>query len=81
MNDVEEIIRNFIVKEIMLEKDESKLNLNDGLLEQGIIDSQGILDLVTFLEKRFNISIKPEEIIPDNFENVNAIFKLVNKLS
>jgi acyl carrier protein len=81
MNDVEKIIRKFIVEEIMLEKDESKLNFNDGLLERGIIDSQGILDLVIFLEKQFNISIDTEEIIPDNFENVSAISKLINKLS
>ena len=81
MNDVEEIIRNFIVKEIMLEKDESKLNLDDGLLEHGIIDSQGILVLVTFLEKQFNVSIDSEEIIPDNFKDVSAISTMITRLS
>jgi len=43
------------------------------LLEEGIIDSVGVLELILFLEQTFAISVEDEEIIPDNLDSVNKL--------
>jgi acyl carrier protein len=59
--------------------------LNDGivfdrdanLIQQGLIDSMGVMKLIVFLEKRFDIEIELEEITAENFETLNLISNLV----
>lgn len=43
------------------------------LLEEGIIDSVGVLELILFLEQTFAFSVEDEEIIPDNLDSVNKL--------
>ena len=43
------------------------------LLEEGIIDSVGVLELILFLEETFAFSVEDEEIIPDNLDSVNKL--------
>lgn len=51
---------------------------DDGqLLETGIVDSMGILQLVTFLESQFGIGVDDAEIVPKNFESTTAIAAFV----
>jgi acyl carrier protein len=51
------------------------VNADDSLIEKGLIDSTGVLELVAFMEETFKIKVEDEEIIPENFDSVN---KLVN---
>lgn len=48
-------------------------------IEDGLLDSFDLLVLVTELDKQFSISIEGTEILPENFENLESIVKLVNK--
>ena len=75
MVDVESTIKQFIVHEILLEEDESILQLTNPLLETGIVDSLGITNLVMFIEEEFNVSIPLEHLVPENFETIQAISK------
>ena len=82
MEDIAAAVRKFIVEELMFEKDESILKLDDELLDGGVVDSMGILQLVVFLEKEYHISIPNEELLPNDFQDIQAITRLVsNKLS
>jgi acyl carrier protein len=47
------------------------------LLGGGMLDSLGILEVVTFVEREFNISIDDEELLPENFQTVKAIATFV----
>ncbi len=49
----------------------------DSLIGKGILDSTGILELIDFLEKTFNISIDEQETIPDNLDSVDNIVRFV----
>jgi len=49
----------------------------DSLLDSGIIDSLGILDLVAFLEKTFGIRVGDEELNPANFDSIAAVVRFV----
>ncbi len=78
MNVVETVTK-FIVTEIVHGNEGDTLDPNLGLLEEGIIDSLGLQQLITFMEQQFKISIDDEDLMPENFESVNAIVQLIEK--
>ena len=75
----EEKLKKYIMAELMFEQDEasSSLRYDEPLLERGIIDSLGFIQLIEFIEEEFNIKIKDEELIPENFKTINIIAHLI----
>ena len=65
------------VKQFFLENEYLKpgdsLDGSDSLLENGIIDSVGMLNLVEFLEKKYSIKIDEDDLMPENFDTLDAI--------
>jgi len=55
------------------------LGADEDLLEQGIIDSLGLMKLIAFMEETFSIKITDEEIVPENFQSLNRMVKLVEQ--
>jgi acyl carrier protein len=72
MNGTKQTIKTFIVNNFTF-GDETMVTDTDSFLETGIIDSTGILELVDFLEKEFNITIDDDELIPENLESIEKI--------
>ncbi len=72
MSEITERIRKFIVENFLFGEGDD-LKDDTSFLEEGIIDSTGILELVTFLEETFSISIEDEELIPENLDSLNNI--------
>jgi acyl carrier protein len=52
---------------------------NDSFLEKGIIDSTGILELVSYVEEEFDIEVADEELIPDNFDSIEKLAAYTQK--
>jgi acyl carrier protein len=75
-NGARERIRAFI-EENFLFRDNVTLADGDSLLESGVMDSTGILELVAFLETEFPISMTDAEIVPENLDSVAAIVRYV----
>jgi len=71
-------VRTFIVNNYMLGREEG-LSTNDSFQEQGIIDSTGILELVSHLEETYGIEVLDEELNPDNLDSVNKIAAYVTR--
>ncbi len=61
------------IKNELLRGRRSDLKLEDDLLSNGIIDSLGILQMVAFIEERFNIQIPDEDVVFENFQSVKAL--------
>lgn len=75
------IIRSFIVDNFLF-GDDSQLNNETQIFEKGIIDSTGVLELVSFIEENYKITILDDELVQENFSSINAIEKfLQNKLN
>jgi acyl carrier protein len=55
-----------------------EINADESLIGNGYIDSVGIIGLVSFIEKDFNIEVYDHEIIPENFDSLNNIFVYVS---
>jgi acyl carrier protein len=65
-------IRKFIAEFFLVGQENGFAN-SDSLLEKGILDSTGVLELVAYLEKTFAIKIGNDEILPENLDSVDAI--------
>jgi acyl carrier protein len=74
----QEKIRDFIVKNFLF-GDAGKLTDSTSLLNAGIIDSTGILEIVSFLEEQFKITVNDDELLPENLDSVDAIARYLEK--
>ncbi|MCX5844296.1 MAG: acyl carrier protein [Deltaproteobacteria bacterium] len=63
-------VRQFIIENFLF-GEESKLEDDMSFLENGIIDSTGILELIAFLEETYNIKVEDEELIPENLDSLS----------
>ena len=75
---VRQTIKNYILESVLYGAGENELNYDESFLEKGVIDSTGILEIVSFIEEEFNISVYDEEMIPENLDSVNNLAKYVN---
>ena len=78
MSEIKDKIRAFIIEDFLFGKDDG-LDDNASFLENGVIDSTGILELVSFLEEEFSISIEDEELIPENLDSINNVVAYVER--
>ncbi len=80
--DASNLIKQFIESELLYDKDSVNVGEKDSLIETGVIDSLGIVKLLAFLEETFSIRIPDDELIPENFETIEAISLLIgNKMA
>ena len=76
----EATIRQFLVEDVFYDRDLKNLGPDESLLKKGLLDSMSILKTVTFCEEQFGITIPDEDVLPDHFESVRAIAKLVERV-
>jgi len=81
MTEISVPIKKFILDHFPSARQSSAIE-NDSLLEKGIIDSLGVLDLVNFIENEFDIMFSDEELVSDVFESIDSLSSFVkNKLN
>ncbi len=72
-------VRAFILKSFLFCGDESLLADDDSLLDRGILDSTGVVELVAFLEEAFGVSIDDDELLPENLDSVSRIMAFLDR--
>lgn len=70
-------IRHYILENFLFTDEEDRLQNDASFLEEGIVDSTGVLELVMFVEETFGISVEDEEILPENFDSVTRLARYV----
>lgn len=71
------LIRRYVLENFLYTDDEDVLRDDVSFLENGVVDSTGVLELVMFVEDTFGIPVKDEEIVPENFDSVNRLAEYV----
>jgi len=71
-------VREFIVENFLF-GDGQQLQDDTSFMESGIIDSTGILELITFLEEKYEIKIEDDELIPENLDNLQNVARFVDR--
>jgi len=77
MNYVDEV-REFIVENFLFGRGET-LDEDRSFFKSGVIDSTGVIELVTFLEERYKITIEDEELIPENLDSLGKVSRFLER--
>jgi len=74
----EQEIRQFITDKFLF-GDERQINSDESLLDAGILDSTGILELIAHLEAHYQIKVGDEELVPENLDTIGNISAFLGK--
>lgn len=69
-------IREFITRNFYV-ADPAALGDGDSLLERGVIDSTGVLEVIMFVESEFGIAVEDAEMVPENLDSIDALAAFV----
>ena len=72
-------VRRFISENFLFRDDGDAITHDASLLDAGIIDSTGVLELVSFLETTFGIEVQDDEMLPENLDSIRAIANYVGR--
>ena len=75
---VQSDIRAFVIENFMFGQG-TQLNDSESLLEAGLMDSTGVLELVGFLETKYGISVADEDLVPANLDSVERAARFVER--
>lgn len=70
---VKEQIRQFVAENFLFSDNGLDIDDDESFLEAGVVDSLGVLELVTFVEEKFGIDVPDDDIVPDNFDSVKNL--------
>jgi acyl carrier protein len=74
--DIRGKLREFIKNNFLLGND-ANLKDDDSFMNKGIVDSTGILEVVSFVEETFSIKVADEDLLPENLDSINNLLKYV----
>ena len=77
--DIKEQIRQYLAENFLFSDNGFNLGDDDSFLEEEVVDSTGVMELVLFVEDNFGVSVADEEIIPDNFDSVNQLAAYIQR--
>jgi acyl carrier protein len=77
--EVEQKLKHFIASELMYAEDDD-LSSDEPLLGSGIVDSLGIMRLVSYIEEEFGVVVPEEDLVPEHFQTVTRLATFVERL-
>lgn len=81
MMQVEETLRSYIAKNILFTGNGYPYDDNVSFLEEGIVDSMNVLELVMLVEEQFGVTVDDMDIVPDNFDSISRLAAYVRTKS
>lgn len=75
---MKEKIRSFIIENFLYGQDKGFKD-DSSFLDEGIIDSTGILELVNFIEEEYSVTVDDEELLPENLDSINNVVTYLEK--
>ena len=77
---IEQELLDFIVGNLLFGQG-VQVGLEDSFIEMGIIDSAGVLELISFLEEKYGIEVKDDELVPENLDSIRSITQFLMRKS
>jgi acyl carrier protein len=77
METLAQSFRQFITENFLFGRDHQPLGDDDSLLEAGIIDSTGVLELIRFIETNYGVAFEDVDLVPENLDSINALVRFV----
>lgn len=76
---IRDSLRRFLLENYLFTDDQSRLKDSDSFLDNGILDSTGILDVILFVEENHHVKVSEDEMVPDNLDSIDALVAFVEK--
>jgi acyl carrier protein len=76
---IEEELQNYIWKRFIPGKSPEKPNIDDDLIEEGILDSLAIVNLISHLEEEYRIEVEPGEVVVENIGSIRNLTKFIEQ--
>jgi acyl carrier protein len=76
---IENNIKDYIASNLLFSNNGFKYSDDASFLEEGIVDSQGVMELVMFVEDQFHIKVEDMDIVPDNFDSVTQLAAYIRR--
>jgi acyl carrier protein len=76
---IEEKIKDYICRNLLFSDNGYPYDDQASFLEEGIVDSVGVMELVTFVEESFAVKIDDQEVTPDNFDSVSRLSAFIRR--
>ena len=71
--DIKQVMREFVYERLLYRRNGNTLGDDTSMLDEGIVDSTGVLELVLYVEEEFGFEVDDEDITPDNFDTLNCL--------
>lgn len=75
--DIKSTLREYIVENFLPFSGVDSFEDDDSFMENGIIDSTGVLEILEFLEEKFKITVDDEEVIPENLDSLDKMTSFI----
>ena len=72
-------LRKYVISNFLLGAGDSDFKNDDSFLEKGIVDSTGILELVSFIEENYKFKVKDDELTPDNLDTIDKLAAFIGR--
>lgn len=72
-------IREFVRMNFLFDGSGAELDDHTSFMEEGVVDSTGVLELVLFVEETWGFTVDQEDLLPDNFDSVDALASYVER--
>ena len=76
---IETELRSFLTETFPLSAGGFELGAGDSLIEAGVVDSTGVLELIEFIEARYGISIPDHDVLPENLDSIEAMQRYISR--
>jgi acyl carrier protein len=77
-SDIKRIVREFIIKNFAYGLNNSiHLQDDESLMDAGIIDSTGVIEIISFIESEFDVFISMDEVLPENIQSIESISQFI----
>lgn len=78
MDNVKKQLRDYIVENFLFGDTDTKFEDSDSFMELGILDSTGILEVISYLEENFSIKVEDDELLPENLDSIDNIANFIS---
>ncbi len=79
MDEIKQKVREYLVENFLFGDTDTVLENDQSLIDSGVIDSTGVLELITFLESEFDITVEDDEVLPENLDSIDNIAAYIQR--
>lgn len=77
LSDMRRVLRDYLLENYLFTDDQSALKDADSFLDNSILDSTGIMEIIFFIEEHYDMKVEDEEMVPENLDSVDNLVTYV----